>query len=95
MFTLSKGFTLVELMVTIAIAALLLSIGVPSFTAMYEATRSANEIQKINDLFAFARNQAVNYGSTVTVCPYAASPCGNDWSKGFSAEGSPHKSAIA
>lgn len=35
MFTLSKGFTLVELMVTIAIAALLLSIGVPSFTAMY------------------------------------------------------------
>ena len=84
MFTISKGFTLVELMVTIAIAALLLSIGVPSFTAMYEATRSANEIQKINDLFAFARNQAVNYGSTVTVCPYAASPCGNDWSKGFS-----------
>ena len=84
MFNLSKGFTLVELMVTIAIAALLLSIGVPSFTAMYEATRSANEIQKINDLFAFARNQAVNYGSTVTVCPYAASPCGNDWSKGFS-----------
>ena len=89
MFTLSKGFTLVELMVTIAIAALLLSIGVPSFTAMYEATRSANEIQKINDLFAFARNQAVNYGSTVTVCPYAASPCCNDWSKGFSAEESP------
>ena len=84
MFTLSKGFTLVELMVTIAIAALLLSIGVPSFTSMYEATRSANEIQKINDLFAFARNQAVNYGATVTVCPYAASPCGNDWSKGFS-----------
>ena len=84
MFTLSKGFTLVELMVTIAIAALLLSIGVPSFTSMYEATRSANEIQKINDLFAFARNQAVNYGATVTVCPYAATPCGNDWSKGFS-----------
>lgn len=84
MFTLSKGFTLVELMVTIAIAALLLSIGVPSFTAMYEATRSANEIQKINDLFAFARNQAVNYGATVTVCPYAVPPCGNDWSKGFS-----------
>lgn len=84
MFTISKGFTLVELMVTIAIAALLLSIGVPSFTAIYEATRSANEMQKINDLFAFARNQAVNYGVTVTVCPYAVTPCGNDWTKGFS-----------
>ena len=84
MFTISKGFTLVELMVTIAVAALLLSIGVPSFTAIYEATRGANEIQKINDLFAFARNQAVNYGTTVTVCPYASNPCGNDWSKGFS-----------
>lgn len=84
MLVISKGFTLVELMVTIAVAAILLAIGVPSLTSLYEGTRSTNEIRKISDVFAFARNQAVNYGATVTVCPYAASPCGTDWNKGFS-----------
>ncbi|ABX48342.1 type IV pilus biogenesis protein, putative [Shewanella baltica OS625] len=84
MLVISKGFTLVELMVTIAVAAILLTIGVPSLTSLYEGTRSTNEIRKISDVFAFARNQAVNYGATVTVCPYAASPCGTDWNKGFS-----------
>lgn len=84
MLIISRGFTLVELMVTIAVAAILLAIGVPSLTSLYEGTRNANEIRKISDVFAFARNQAVNYGATVTVCPYAASPCGTDWNKGFS-----------
>lgn len=77
------GFTLIELMVTIAVAAILLTIGVPSLTSLYESSRAGSEIQKINDAFLFARNQAINYGSTVTICPYAASTCGTDWNKGF------------
>lgn len=46
MLVISKGFTLVELMVTIAVAAILLTIGVPSLTSLYEGTRSTNEIRK-------------------------------------------------
>jgi type IV fimbrial biogenesis protein FimU len=84
MLTIYKGFTLIELIVTLAVAAILLAVGVPSLTSLYDATRSANEIRKINNVFAFARNQAVNYGASVIVCPYAATPCGTDWSKGFS-----------
>ncbi|KIO36190.1 GspH/FimT family pseudopilin [Shewanella sp. cp20] len=82
----NKGFTLVELMVTIAVAAILLTIGVPSLTSVYEQVRVNNNVEKIHDLFAFARNQAVSYGATVNVCSFAtATSCGTttDWSGGI------------
>lgn len=81
-----NGFTLVELMVTIAVAAILLAIGVPALTTVYEQVRVNNNIEKIHDLFAFARNQAVSYGATVNVCSFAsATSCGTstDWSGGI------------
>ena len=86
MFNKLLGFTLVELMVTIAVAAILLTIGVPSLLSIYEQSRADNNIRKIHDAFAFARNQAVSYGITVNVCPYeTATSCGSttDWSKGM------------
>ncbi|MFV7769305.1 GspH/FimT family pseudopilin [Shewanella marisflavi] len=79
-----KGFTLVELMVTVAVAAILLTIGVPSLTSVYERVRVNNNIEKINNILAFARNQAISYGATVNVCAYASdSSCGTDWGKGI------------
>lgn len=79
-----RAFTLVELMVTIAIAAILLTIGVPSLISMYEGFRANSNIEKIHDIMAFARNQAVNYGTTVNVCPFAsASSCGVNWNNGI------------
>ncbi|QYJ78070.1 GspH/FimT family pseudopilin [Shewanella acanthi] len=62
-----RGFTLVELMVTIAVAAILLAIGVPSLTSIYESVRVNNNITKIHDIMVFARSQAISYGIPVTV----------------------------
>jgi type IV fimbrial biogenesis protein FimU len=80
----SKGFTLIELMVTLVVAAILLGIGVPSLISVYEGNRADSAIRTIHDTLAFARNQAVSYGANVIVCPYAAAPCGSSWSKGIS-----------
>lgn len=80
------GFTLVELMITIAVAAILLTIGLPSLVSLYEGMRVNNNIMKIHDIMVFARNQAVSYGATVNVCPFgSASSCDTnaDWSKGI------------
>lgn len=82
---LQQGFTLVELMVTIVIAGILLTIGVPSLISVYEDVRASNNIEKIHNVMAFARNQAISYGTTVNVCPFAsATSCGTttDWSGG-------------
>ncbi|RTR34620.1 GspH/FimT family pseudopilin [Shewanella atlantica] len=84
MLRLSKGFTLIEVMVTIAVAAILLGIGVPSLVSVYESVRVNNNIEKINNIFLFARNQAISYGTTVNVCAFAsATSCGTDWGNGI------------
>ncbi|MGL5360918.1 MAG: GspH/FimT family pseudopilin [Shewanella sp.] len=81
-----QGFTLVELMVTIAVAAILLVIGVPSLSSMYESSRASNNATKIHNMMVFARSHAISYGVTVHACPFATtSSCGTtkDWSKGI------------
>jgi len=63
-----RGFTLVELMITIAVAAILLMIGIPSFQNAINTSRlngAANEL--LSDLM-FARTSAISQGQRVSVC---------------------------
>ncbi|MEZ9367859.1 GspH/FimT family pseudopilin [Shewanella sp. 10N.286.51.B2] len=86
MLKIRNGFTLIELMVTVAVAAILLTVGVPSLISVYESVRVNNNVGKIHNIVAFARNQAVSYGATVNICPFAsATTCGatTDWSNGI------------
>ena len=80
----SHGFTLVELMVTVVVAGILLTVGVPSLVSMYEGNRARSAISNIESTMLFARSQAVSYGSRVSVCPFNGSSCDADWTKGFS-----------
>ena len=64
----AKGFTLVELMVTMAISAILLSIAVPSFQGTLAAYRVGSEVNSIVGDLQYARSEAIKQGITVTVC---------------------------
>ncbi len=79
----NKGFTLVELMVTIAIASILLVVGVPSLNTLYETTRTNQSIKKIETIIAYARNQALSYNRTVSLCPNSNNDCGANWKSGI------------
>lgn len=74
----SSGFTLIELMVTIAIAAILLLIATPSFVAFQrnsELTSAANSfVAAVNA----ARGEAMK-----TSLHAMAVPVGGDWSRGW------------
>lgn len=63
------GFTLVELMVTIAVLAIISAIAYPSFTSIINSNRltaAANEVLASAQL---ARSEAVRLNQTVALCP--------------------------
>jgi Tfp pilus assembly protein FimT len=78
------GFTLVELIVTLVVAMVLITVGAPSMKAMYEGIRANSAIESIQSSFQLARSQAVSYGSRVSVCPLSGSSCSGDWRDGYS-----------
>src|ERR1700719_147961 len=65
------GFTLLELMITVAIAAILLAIGVPSFKYVTSSNRASSEINGLLGDLQFARGEAIKEGQTVTICASA------------------------
>ena len=77
-----KGVTLVELMVTIAVAAILLVIGAPSLNNLYQSIRADMAIRKIHQAVTYARGQAVTLGQNVTVCHLSEGSCTKDWQQG-------------
>ena len=76
------GFTLIELIVTVALAAILLTIGVPSFQEMMRNNRAATHANEILTGLNFARSEAGKRGRDVSICP--ATGCGEtNWSEGW------------
>ncbi|MBL8428348.1 MAG: GspH/FimT family pseudopilin [Dechloromonas sp.] len=64
----NSGFTLVELMVTIVILAILLSIAVPSFQSTIAINRLSAATNDLVASLAQARMEALRQGKRVTVC---------------------------
>lgn len=64
----SQGFTLIELMVTLAVAAILLAIATPSFTSIINSNRLASAANEMVAVIQTARMEAVRRNTTVSVC---------------------------
>lgn len=79
-----RGFTIVELMVALSIAAMLLAVAVPS----YSGSRLNSQLRaSANDLIGsinLARSEAIKGGTTVTLCASAdGQTCGGNWNEGW------------
>lgn len=66
--TKNKGFTLIELMVTVSIAAILLSIAVPSFKTMFKNNRITAGTNEFVAALILARSEALKRNNNVSVC---------------------------
>ncbi len=62
-----KGFTLLELMVTVAIAGILVGVAIPSFTSIIASTRLTTAANELVTALNLARSEAVKRGIQVTV----------------------------
>lgn len=86
----AKGFTLLELLVTVTVAALLLATGVPGFRAIIMNSRLVGQTNEFVTAINVARSSAVRYQRNATVClssdfDAAVPSCdgGTDWSTGW------------
>lgn len=82
------GFTLIELMVTLSVLALLLGIGVPSFQATIQGNRITTTANDLVAALQFARSEAVRRGVNVTLCASNdQTTCSGAWTDGWVVRG--------
>lgn len=88
-----SGFTLLELMIGIAVAAILATMAVPSFNGLIQRTRLDSKTNELFSAAQYARSESLRRNINVTICrspnPAAAPPaCGvagdnGTWANGW------------
>ena len=83
-----RGFTLIELIVTLSVLGILLTIGVPMLRPLMRGTNLRSAANRLTTALNYARSEAVTRGARVVICasddPMANDPeCGSDWTSGW------------
>ncbi|WP_181880944.1 GspH/FimT family pseudopilin [Crenobacter cavernae] len=66
-----RGFTLLELMITLSVLAILVAVAAPAFNQTMASSRAAGLSNALVGSLNLARSEAIKRGQTVTVCKTA------------------------
>ena len=82
-----RGFTLIELMVTLAVAAILMTVGIPNLQDLIRNNRLTAATNAFVSSLNIARSEAIKQGRNATVCvsdtAIQNSCTGTNWQKGW------------
>lgn len=79
----SKGFTLPELIVTMAIAGILLAVAVPTFQQTMRVNKLVGDTNRIVGLMNFTKSTAITRNTVVSICAGSNGVCNNNWNDGI------------
>ena len=81
----NSGFTLIELMITTAMLAIVMAIGIPSWSEFIKNDRLTTQINTLVGHLAYARSEAVLRHQPVIICASSnqTSCSSNDWADGW------------
>jgi len=75
-----RGFTLLELLVSISIAAILMTVGVPSFNSFIRDSTLRSETNTLSSSLSLSRSEAIRRGENVNITAISDS---TNWSRGW------------
>lgn len=79
-----QGFTIIELMITVALIAIIAGLGIPSFQEVIAKNRVISSINEFHQGLRMARSEAVKRNDTVVFCASAnQATCSGTWGNGW------------
>lgn len=84
--SINHGFTLIELMVTLSVASILLSVAVPSYRSFVQDTLLITQSNNFSSALALAKSEAIKRNTLVRICPSTnGTGCADSttWSNGW------------
>lgn len=79
-----SGFTVVELMITLVIGAILLAIAIPNFTSMVHTSRAQSMADDFASALNFTRTESLKLATRVTICASKdGATCSGAWNEGW------------
>ncbi len=94
----NSGFSLIELIVTLSVAAIILSIGVPGFQTIVQNNRMSADLNRLVTDLNLARMEAIKRGEDVTICKKntASTDCDNasTWDFGWIVFNDPDRDGV-
>lgn len=81
----ARGFTLLELLTTLTVAAILVGVAIPNFKILIQNDRQAAQVNSLLTALTLARSEAIKRGgnTTASVCAGTTTACGGLWTNGW------------
>ncbi|MDK1287261.1 GspH/FimT family pseudopilin [Pseudoalteromonas umbrosa] len=77
--TKESGFSLFELLVVLAICAIVASLAIPSMSEVLSQNRPQHALMYLDRLISYARLKAIYSGERVTLCPLVSNCCAKNY----------------